>query len=651
MKIEKEKLNNFNESLKKEWLITNGLGGFASSTIIGCNTRKYHGLLLSELDKKDSRYLLVSKINEVVYMNNEKFDLSTNQCIDYISNGYEYQSEFEYDKFPKFTYTIDDNIITKEICMKHLENTTIVKYNITTGMNNIKMDFMPLLNNRDLHSTSYSYIEYPQIEINGGIKIIYDTDNSLYIYTNSDSYEKFNDANYNNMYYSVEQERGLDCLENHFMPGSFKIVVPPFSTKTIYFCLSTKPQKDIDIDGIFENEISRQNRILDKAGMYDTSANRLVLASDQFIIKDEDDNYGIIAGYPWFGKWGRDTFISFEGLLLVTKRFDIAKNILENAINNIKDGLMPNQLNNKNNDCSYNTVDSSLLFFEALHKYLKYTNDYTLINKKYYSVLKDILVNYNDGTLYNIHVDPKDGLLSCGDSKTNLTWMDAMIDNMPVTPRHGKCVEINALWYNALNVMLDIINYKYPKVYEMDYKMFEHWSKKCKKSFEEKFWDTNRNCLYDTIEPYSLDIRPNQVLSMSLSYPIFDNENAKIMLNTVQEQLYTPYGLRTLSPYSKKYIGKYSGGVISRDNAYHQGTVWTWLLSEFIIAFCRINKYSLADRKRWISYIEVIQQNMDDHCINQLSEIFDGDEPHLPNGAFAQAWSVGNILKLFSEVE
>ena len=167
----------------------------------------------------------------------------------------------------------------------------------------------------------------------------------------------------------------------------------------------------------------------------------------------------------------------------------------------------------------------------------------------------------------------------------------------------------------------------------------------------DKFWDTNRNCLYDTIEPYSLDIRPNQVLSMSLSYPIFDNENAKIMLNTVQEQLYTPYGLRTLSPYSKKYIGKYSGGVISRDNAYHQGTVWTWLLSEFIIAFCRINKYSLADRKRWISYIEVIQQNMDDHCINQLSEIFDGDEPHLPNGAFAQAWSVGNILKLFSEVE
>lgn len=651
MIIGKEKLNNFDDGVQKEWLVTNGLGGFASSTVIGCNTRKYHGLLFSSLDKKDSRYLLVSKLNEVLHINGQDIDLSTNECIDYISHGYKYQTEFEYDKLPKFTYKIDDNVISKEICMVHLENTTVIKYDITTGINSISIDFMPLVNNRDFHSTNFSYIEYPQIDIQGGVKIIYDTNNSLYMYTNCDTYDKFNDTNYNNMYYKIEKERGLDCVENHFMPGVFKVNIPASSTKTIYFIFSTKSQKEINVDSIFEKEMQRQNRILDKAGIYDTVGNRLVLAADQFIVKDEDDNYGIIAGYPWFGRWGRDTFISFEGLLLVTKRFDIAKNILENAIKNVKDGIMPNQLNDKNNDFSYNTVDSGLLFFEALNKYLKYTNDYTLINKKYYSVLKDILMSYNDGTMYNIHVDKKDGLLSCGDSKTNLTWMDAMVDNTPVTPRHGKCVEINALWYNALNVMLDIIRYKYPTVYEMDYKLFEHLAKKCKKSFEDKFWDNNRNCLYDTIEPYSLDIRPNQVLSMSLSYPIFDNENTKIMLNTVQEQLYTPYGLRTLSPYSKKYVGKYEGDVKSRDNAYHQGTVWTWLLSEFVIAFCRINKYSIADRKRWITYIDVLGQNLDAHCVGQLSEIYDGDIPHYPNGAFAQAWSVGNILKLFSEVE
>lgn len=651
MEITKEKLSKFEEGIKKEWLLTNGLGGFASSTVIGCNTRKYHGLLFSQLDKKSSRYMLVSHLNETIHINGQSIDLSTNECPNYVSQGYKYQTSFECTNFPKFEYKLEDNTISKQICMVHLENTVVVKYDITSGMNKINIDFMPLINNRDMHSTNYNFVEYPQIGIGSGVKIIYDTDNCLYIYNNCEKYEEFKDVNYNNMYYRVENDRGLDCIENQFMPGKFKTEIPPFSSKTIYFCFSTKPQKNINIENIFEKEIQRQNRIIDKAGLYDVYANKLVLASDQFIIQNEEGNYGVIAGYPWFDQWGRDTFISFEGLLLVTKRFDIAKNILEKAILNIKDGLLPNQLCTNGQDASYNTVDASLWFFEALYKYIKYTNDYTFINKKYYESIKEILINYNDGTLYNIHVDPKDGLVSCGDAMTNLTWMDATVDNVPVTPRHGKCVEINALWYNALNVMLRIIEKKFVKIYDMDYKMFEHWANKCRISFEEKFWDTKRSCLYDTIEPYSLEIRPNQVICTSLSFPIFNNQNTKIMLNTVQEQLYTPYGLRTLSPYSKNYIGKYTGDVRSRDSAYHQGTVWTWLLSEFIIGFCRVNKYSIVDRKRWISYIDVIQKNIDNHCVNQLSEIFDGQAPHYPNGAFAQAWSVGNILKLFSEVE
>lgn len=565
--------------------------------------------------------------------------------------GYTNLSRFEYINYPKFEYLIEDNSITKEICMVHNENTVAIKYDITTGMNKMSIDFMPLINNRNLHSTNYSNICFPQISINGGVKVIYDTDNSLYIYNNCDRYEEFRNTNFNGMYYRVEEARGLDCMENQFMPGSFKAEIPAFSKRTIYFCFSTKSHEDIDINKVFEKEIQRQNRILDKAGMYDTYANRLVLAADQFIVSDENSNYSIMAGYPWFSQWGRDTFISFEGLLLVTKRFDIAKNILENTIENIQNGLIPNQLNGNKEHWSYNTVDASLWFFEALYKYITYTKDYKIVTKKFYLGLKDILLNYIDGTVYSIQVDKKDGLVSCGNSSTNITWMDAMVDNIPVTPRNGKCVEINALWYNALNVMLDIIKKKYEKSCDSDYKLFEHLALKCKKSFEEKFWDCKRDCLYDTIEPYSLDIRPNQVFSISLSFPIFDTPNTKVMLNTVQEHLYTPYGLRTLSPYSKKYIGKYDGDVRKRDASYHQGTVWAWLLSEFIIGFCRVNKYSVVDRKRWITYIDIIQNNIDNHCVNQISEIFDGDTPHLPNGAFAQAWSVGNILKLFSEVE
>lgn len=648
MNISKEKLNNFAEGIKKEWLVTNGLGGFASSTVIGCNTRKYHGLLFCNLDKKDGRYLLVSNLNEVVHINGQEFDLATNKCKGYLSNGFKYQQTFEYVNYPKFEYKIADNIITKEICMMHLENTVLVKYDVLCGKEKMYIDFMPLINNRDFHSTNLSYVEYPQIAIDGGLKIIYDTDNSLYIYNNCETFNEFKNTNYNNMYYIVEDERGLDCVENHFMPGKFTTEVLPFTKKTIYFCFSTKPQENIQVEECFEKEVQRQNRLIDKAGLYDVQANRLVLAADQFIIQNSQNDYGIIAGYPWFGQWGRDTFIAFEGLLLVTKRFDIAKNILVNTVKHIKNGLIPNQLN-KNS--SYNTVDASLWFFEALYKYLKYTKDYSILNKSFYNALKDILINYIDGTLYSIHVDKKDGLISCGDSNTNVTWMDAMVDDKPVTPRNGKCVEINALWYNALKVMMDIIMQKYENVFDADYKLFEYLSEKCRKSFEDKFWDNNRNCLYDTIEPYSLDIRPNQVISTSLSFPVFNNQNTKIMLNTVQEQLYTPYGLRTLSPYSKKYVGKYEGDVKQRDKTYHQGTVWAWLLSEFIIGFCRVNKYSISDRKRWITYIDIIQKNIDTHCVNQLSEIFDADQPHLPNGAFAQAWSVGNILKLFSEVE
>lgn len=652
MKISNDELNNFDKSIETEWLLTNGTGSYSTSTVYGCNTRKYHGLLVSELIGKRDRHLLLSKLNEVLHVSGDTFDLSTNECPEYMSEGYKLQTKFEYVYYPIFNYKVYDVEIKKQICMKYLENTVVIQYDITTQGNEAIFDVAPLVNNRSYHSINNGEAIFPQINFDkNNIKIVYDKDNDLYIYNNSDIYEPLKNVQYNNMYYRKTKARGMECLENHYIPGVFKIRIPVFTSRSMYFVISTVPQPIIDVDKVFEREELRLTRLIEKAGLYDPYANQLVLSSDQFIIKKNNDEYGIIAGYPWFGEWGRDTFISFEGLLLVTKRFDIAKNILKNAIVNIKDGIIPNHFHTNTKSFSYNTVDASLWFIEALYKYLLYTKDYEILNKKMYTAVKDILLAYIDGTDYNIHIDHDDGLIICGNENTNLTWMDAMTNGKSITPRNGKCVEINALWYNALQVMIKIIKIKNSKLLKSDLDMFKHLAEKCKKSFEEKFWNPNKNCLYDTIEPFSYDVRPNQVLSVSLSFPIFLNKNTKIMLDTIQDELYTPYGLRTLSPNSSKYIGHYTGDIISRDKAYHQGTVWAWLLSEFIISFCRINKYTLSDRKRWLSYIDVIKNNFNTHCINQLSEIFDGDTPHKPDGAFAQAWSVGNILKLFSEIE
>ncbi len=649
----KKFFSSYEESTNKQWLITNGIGGFASSTICGCNTRKYHGLLIGPKIPPYNRFYYVSKLNEVVTINSNKYDISTNECEGYVSEGYKYQTRFTKDYYPIFEYKVDDVHITKSIIMIYGQNSTIVKYKVETGENPCTLELSSLINYRDFHSTNTNDLDYSQIRLDDKtVKILYDTDNYLFIHTNIDEYTKLNNTNFKNMKYKVEEQRGLDHIENHFIPGYFSIQIPNNTIKEFYICFSTQHIKELDIDKvneIFEKEVIREQRLIEKAGLYDEAANKLVLASDQFIIKNNSDEYGVIAGYPWFEQWGRDTFISFEGLLLVTKRFDIAKNVLLSNIKHIKDGIVPNTFNGLTGEGLYNSVDAGLWLIEAVNKYIKYTNDYKFIIDNIYDYLKDIIFAYNDGTIYNIYVDKKDGLLSCGNEQLQLTWMDAKIGDYVVTPRNGKCVEINALWYNALKVMADIASKNIEDTTDRD--TFNFLADKCKKSFEDKFWNESKKCLYDVIEPYSADIRPNQVLSVSLSYPILQGKNAKIMMNTVQEYLYTPFGLRTLDKFNKKYVGQYKGDVFLRDSAYHQGTVWVWPIAEYIIAFCRINKYTVADRKRWIKYIKVLKENIIDDCIGSINEIFDGDYPHKPNGAYAQAWSVAAILKLFSEVD
>lgn len=648
----KKFVSTFEEGTNKQWLVTNGIGGYASSTIIGCNTRKYHALLVGPKTPPHNRTCYVSKVNETVTVNGIKHEISTNECLGYVSKGFNYQTSFTKEYFPTFEYEVNDIKIKKQLTMIYGKNATVLRYEIETGNKECVFEIAPLVNYRDFHATNTDEIDFAQVLLaNNNLKIVYDTENSLFIDTNLLKYNKLENVNYNNMYYRVEKQRGLDSVENHFIPGVYSIVIPPDTKKDIYMTFSTEYIPKIDlkfVNNIFEKEIYRQNKLIEKANMNDEYANKLVLAADQFVIRKPNEDYGILAGYPWFDEWGRDTFIAFEGLLLTTKRYEIARKVLLSNVKHIEDGIMPNTFNNYTGEGLYNSVDAGLWFFEAVNRYIKYTGDYKFVIENLYSYMKEIILAYNDGTLYNIHVDKKDGLLVSGTPDVQLTWMDAKVGNEVITPRNGKCVEINALWYNALNVMMKISNELKDNI---EYKMYKHMAESCKISFIEKFWNMSKDTLYDVIEPYSHEIRPNQILAISLSYPLLTGSRAKIVLDTVSEHLYTPYGLRTLSQYSTKYIGKYYGDVWQRDSAYHQGTVWTWLLSEYIIAFCRVNGYSLKDRKRWLKYIKVLQENIVDDCIDSISEIFDGDYPHTPNGTYAQAWSVGNILKLFSDIE
>lgn len=648
----KKFVSTFEEGTNKQWLITNGIGGYASSTIIGCNTRKYHALLVGTKTPPYNRTCYVSKVNETITINGIKHDISTNECLGYISKGFNYQTSFTKDYFPTFDYEVNDIKIKKKLTMIYGKNATIIKYEIETGTKEAKFEIAPLINYRDFHATNTNEIEFAQVLLaNNNLKIVYDSNNSLFIDTNLTHYEKLNNVNFNNMFYRIEKQRGLDAVENHFIPGVYSITLLPNSKVELYMTFSTEYIPKINIgyvNSAFYKEIYRQNKLIEKANINDDYANKLVLAADQFVIQKSNEESGILAGYPWFEEWGRDTFIAFEGILLVTKRFEIARKVLLSSVKHIEDGIMPNTFNAYTGEGLYNSVDAGLWFFEAVNRYIDYTNDFKFVIENLYSYMKEIILSYNDGTLYNIQVDKKDGLLVSGTPNIQLTWMDAKIGENVITPRNGKCVEINSLWYNALNIMMKLAN----KIKDnIEYKMYKHMAELCKISFNEKFWNVSKNTLYDVIEPYSHEIRPNQIIALSLSYPIVNGSKAKIILDTVSEHLYTPYGLRTLSQYSSNYIGKYYGDVVQRDRAYHQGTVWPWLLSEYIIAFCRANGYSLKERKRWIKYIKVLKENIVDDCIDSISEIFDGDYPHTPNGAYAQAWSVGNILKLFSNID
>ena len=642
----------------REWLETNGLGGFASSTIIGLNTRRYHGLLTAATKPPVGRMVLLSKFEEALIIDGKRYDLSANQYPGTVHpQGFQLQTGFRLDPFPIFTYEVEGIELEKSVFMVQGENTTVVEYqfrlpepaaNSPLLTAHLSFEIRPLIAFRDYHSTTHensALNSRVEIEVGRASVAPYADLPTLYFAHDSGEIAPHGDW-YRNFEYRVEQERGLDSHEDLFSPFAvtFAIDQTALATKSgarVSIITSTDRRDAKQARAYREAEVARRQTITQSAPHDNDLVRASTLAADQYIVA-RGEQKTIIAGYHWFADWGRDTMIALPGLTLATGRFEIAKSILLEFAKHVDQGMLPNRFPDSGETLEYNTVDATLWFFEAVRALVCGTKDFDFVRDNLYEVLRDIIDWHVRGTRYSIHVDT-DGLLFSGEQGVQLTWMDAKVGDWVVTPRTGKAVEIQALWYNALRVMEDLAEKFGDKANEKQYKTMAAGARK---SFNELFWNEQTGCLYDVVNGDERDasIRPNQVLAISLTNSLVSRARAKNILRVVERELLTPRGLRTLSPNDSRYVGRYEGDTRSRDGAYHQGTVWPWLMGSYITAYVKTFGQK-AGRKFATEWLNNFEDHLTEACLRQVSEIFDGDSPHTPRGCVAQAWSIAELLR------
>jgi len=608
---------------KLEWLETNGLGGFASSTILGLNTRRYHGLLTAATNPPVGRVLLLSKLEETLVIAGRRYDLASNRYPGAIyPEGYRYLREFRLDPCPTFVFEVEGVVVEKRVFMVQGQNATVVEYDLS---GDAALELRPLIAFRDFHCTTHRTDAInPHFETREGVVVLhpYAGMPSLYLAHNAASIDP-GSGWYFNFEFDAERERGLDFQEDLFNPLVFRFAPGPARV-----IASTQSDRDARILAC-SVETHRDAR---GAHTPHSLIDRLTLAADAFLVQ-RGDLKTVIAGYPWFADWGRDTMIALPGLTLVTRRFEIARRILLAFAESLDQGMLPNRFPDSGEVPEYNTVDATLWFFEAARAYAEYSGDYDFIRESLYAKLKDIVAWHLRGTRYGIRVDT-DGLLACGADGVQLTWMDAKVGDWVVTPRRGKPVEIQALWYNALRTLQD-----FARRFGDDFP--SGLADRARARFTPQFWNPDAGCLYDVVDGDTRDaaIRPNQVFAISLPHRILDDDvRAARVLDVVARDLLTPLGLRTLSPRDPAYRGRYEGDVFARDSAYHQGTVWPWLIGPYIAACRKLNR----DPGPWQQAFEA---HLETACLGQISEIADGDFPHTPRGCPAQAWSVAEVLR------
>lgn len=673
------------EALRREWLVTNGRGSYACGTIAGANTRVYHGVLVAALQPPAARTLLVAKIEAVAQLRGVTYKLDANEWADGVIDppAYRWIESFELDgTIPTWTYAPAEAQLIKRVWMVHGHDTTFVTYTHARGADPIELDLKVLGTYRDHHAETQGDWMPLVTRTPTGLRIeMFDQTRPYFVKIERGSYTPI-ERWYHKFKHRVETERGLDDVEDLYAAGQFHVTLLP--GETIALAATLEEEASLDWRAALEAEHNRQRALIEQSGFQDEPdwLQQLVLAADQFIVDrlfeappaprgarsamkpssspakesaapaldaTAPDTLAmtptrgktVIAGYHWFGDWGRDTMIALPGLCLTTKRYDVAKTILRTFAAFVDQGMLPNRFPDQGERPEYNTVDATLWYFHAIDQVVAATHDWSLITELF-PVLRDIVAWHVTGTRYQIHVDD-DGLLYAGEPGVQLTWMDAKVDDWVVTPRIGKPVEINALWIHALRILA---YYAQELGYPGEAQAYIDRANRAVQSFTQRFWYGQGGYLYDVIDgPAGNDsaLRPNQLFALSLKPTLLPHEAAVSVLNVCAKELVTSYGLRSLAPSHPEYQGKFTGDRYARDGAYHQGTVWSWLIGPFVEAHYTVFK----DRAAALSYLRPFKHHLRDAGLGTISEVFEGDAPHLPRGCASQAWSVAEVLRVW----
>ena len=654
----------FKEGIKREWAVTNGIGGYAGSSMIGAHSRTHQGYLIASLHAPIERYLVFSKINETVTVGTSTVSFETSQHRasgkTVYTEGQKFLTSFIYDGSVHYTYETDNFSFEKHITLKRNANVCAVSYELTAGDNDCTFTLTPLFNYRE-HSES-STPDTLKFETFTKDRTFYlvpekNKDIAIRFQTSEGTFSERETVYDIDMQLQIEVDLETDGLDCHYCPVDLSIAVPANTTKKVSILCSIgdvnerpAPVSGTEAFSILEENARCHAELFEKAGYHDSFANQLVLASDQFLTYRESTKMmTVLAGLPWFTDWGRDTMIAFTGLTLCTKRFKEAEEILLTFARYIRHGIVPNMFPDDNMPPLYNTVDASLWYFYAVYQYLHYNpaaEAEAFVKEQIFPHLKEIISAYEKGTDFSIYMED-DGLIHAGSGLDQITWMDVRVGDWVATPRHGKPVEINALWYNALRIMESLC-----EKFDEDASAYRTRANQVKESFNAKFWDSSNQCLFDVVDGDEPDdhIRPNQVYAVSLPFSLLPEEQEKAVVALVEKELFVGCGLRSLAPDHPDYHGIYCGALAKRDAAYHQGTAWGFLLGGFFSAYMKVNHHSSSAAANAVRMLEPVRKHLTDSgCIGSISEIFDGDAPHNPRGCYAQAWSVGEVLRCYCE--
>jgi predicted glycogen debranching enzyme len=673
--LKSKNLLDLEKTIRSEWLVTNGLGSYASSTVLGANTRKYHGLLIAAFNPPVDRRVLLARFDEEILVDNKAYFLGVNEVEAgrFEPEGYRHLVDFSLAPFPIFTYKVADNIqVKKTVFMPYEKNATIVIYEVSNGSKSpTVVNISPFVNSRHFHSVTKKdgapnflqrqFDHCVTLQPAKGLT-------TLTMCSSADGLYTAGEGEWVETYFRVDARRyGESSVDNSYKTGFFEFDINPAEARK-FFVIAVGGKSENETQSILDSfnkdiesiEESYNFELKRRDDMLREFQNRcaivpmeewlkwLVLAADTFIVnRASAQAKSVIAGYHWFEDWGRDALISLPGLALVTGRFADTRKILQTFGRYCSSGIIPNRFpDNAGDKPVYNTVDAALWYIDAVLKYLKYTNDFRFVQEKLCDTLESIIANYVKGTAFNIHMD-NDSLIAHG---PQLTWMDAAPSGQPVTPREGKAVEIQALWYNALKTMQLLAIHLGESEKAQEYLSL---AEKTKKSFLKKFWNPEKKYLFDLISDGLSDssLRPNQVIAVSLDFTVLDSTRAGQIVDITEKWLWGVYGLKTLPENDPRYKGKYKGDWTQRDTAYHNGTVWAWLLGPFVTSFLKLRNYEA----RWRSYAfknflqPLFQEEIFRAGLGTVSEIFDGDPPHEPNGCIAQAWSVAEPLRAYIE--